>query len=55
MRKRFKKTASGKLLRSQQGRRHILSKKTSKHKRKLARVELVKDTHLNKYVRMMGE
>lgn len=55
MKKRFKKTGTGKLVRKQQGRKHILTKKTSKRKRRLARTELVKATHLKKYSRMMGE
>jgi len=35
IRKRFKKTGTGKLMRTKQGRRHILTKKTSKRKRQL--------------------
>jgi len=34
-RKRFKKTGTGKFLRNQAGKRHILTKKTTKRKRKM--------------------
>ena len=33
--KRFKRTATGKIMRSKQGKRHILTKKNSKRKRRL--------------------
>jgi large subunit ribosomal protein L35 len=39
--KRFKKTASGRLKRGKQNRRHILTKKTPKRKRQLRRDALV--------------
>jgi large subunit ribosomal protein L35 len=39
--KRFKKTASGRLKRGKQNRRHILTKKTPKRKRQLRRAALV--------------
>ena len=50
---RFKVTASGQLKRTQPGRRHILTKKTSKRKRQLARPALVHETVLKTYKRMM--
>lgn len=54
-RKRFKKTATGKLIRNKQGRSHLLTKKSSKHKRRLATQVAVASSHLKKYLRMMGE
>lgn len=54
MKSRFKVTGTGKLVRHKQGRRHILTKKSSNRKRQLARPDLVKETHLDKYRVMMG-
>ncbi|MCF7806671.1 MAG: 50S ribosomal protein L35 [Simkaniaceae bacterium] len=54
MKSRFKVTGTGKLVRHKQGRRHILTKKSSKHKRHLAAPDLVKSSHLDKYKMMMG-
>ena len=51
---RFKLTATGKLLRHKQGRRHILTKKSPKRKRQLKKVDTVKAGFLNMYVRLMG-
>ncbi len=42
--KRFKVTASGKVLRRHQGKRHILQKKSSKRKRQLGKAALVAET-----------
>jgi large subunit ribosomal protein L35 len=39
--KRFKRTRTGKFARSKQGRRHILTKKTTKRKRRLRKGTLV--------------
>jgi large subunit ribosomal protein L35 len=39
--KRFKKTATGKIVRSKSGKRHILTKKTTKRKRHLRKDTLV--------------
>ena len=39
--KRFKRTASGKLRHAKQGRRHILTKKTTKRKRQLREKNVV--------------
>lgn len=50
---RFKLTGTGKLKRTRPGRRHILTKKTPKRKRQLARPALVDDTILKTYKRMM--
>lgn len=54
MKSRMKVTGTGKLVRHKQGKRHILTKKSSKSKRQLSSPELVKSSHLNKYKRMMG-
>jgi large subunit ribosomal protein L35 len=54
MRKRFKVTATGKLKRRQAGKKHLLSHKTGKRKRKLRR-SITETTRITKtYVRMMG-
>ncbi len=50
---RFKVTATGKLLRHRPGRRHILTKKSSKRKRLLASPALVDSSQLNMYKRLM--
>jgi large subunit ribosomal protein L35 len=52
---KFKLTGTGKLLRRRPGKRHILTKKTSKRKRKLGKPALVADTHLKTYKLMMGQ
>ncbi len=39
--KRFKRTGTGKIVRSQKGKRHILTKKSSKRKRRLTGKALV--------------
>ena len=39
--KRFKRTGTGKIARSQEGKRHILTKKNSKRKRRLSGKALV--------------
>jgi large subunit ribosomal protein L35 len=50
---RFKVTATGKLKRTRQGRRHILTKKSSKRKRHLAKAGLVYHTVAKKYINNM--
>jgi large subunit ribosomal protein L35 len=50
---RFRLTGTGKLKRTRPGRRHILTKKTSKRKRQLARPALVHDTVLKTYKKML--
>ncbi len=54
MKARFKVTGTGKLVRHKQGRKHILTKKSSNKKRYLSREVQVCDTHAAKYKRMMG-
>ncbi len=54
-RKRFKKTATGKLLRKQQGRSHLLTKKSSGHKARLAKSVEITTGIKKTYLRMMGE
>lgn len=51
---RFKVTGTGKLMRRSKGRRHKLEKKTSAHKRNLARPKLVDDSNLKMYRMMIG-
>ncbi len=52
--KRFRVTASGKLTRSQAGKKHLNSPKAAKRKRQLRR-PLTEDMKLTKrYVRLMG-
>lgn len=51
---RFKVTGTGKLVRSRPGRRHILTKKSSKRKRSLRRERLVDAGQTKMYARMMG-
>ena len=51
---RFKLTSSGKLKRTRPGRRHILTKKTTKRKRHLRKSALVDNAQEKTYKRMMG-
>ena len=51
---KFKVTASGKLKRAKPGKRHILTKKTSKRKRKLRRPDLVSKAKTKTYLRLQG-
>ena len=52
IKKRFKVTGTGKLTRCKQGRRHILTKKTSKRKRHLKKQTLVSEAFADKYKRL---
>lgn len=51
---RFKVTGTGKLIRNRPGRRHILTKKSSKRKRSLKKQVLVDKGQLKMYARLMG-
>lgn len=51
---KFKVTGTGKLKRSQSGKRHLLTGKTAKRKRQLRRPELVPKTKLKTYKMLMG-
>lgn len=51
---RFKVTGTGKLKRQHPGRRHILTKKSSKRKRRLRKSALVDSGQLKMYKRLMG-
>jgi large subunit ribosomal protein L35 len=51
---RFKLTAKGKLKRTRPGRRHILTKKSSKRKRSLGKSRLVDSGQLKMYKILMG-
>ena len=50
---RFRLTANGKLKRAQPGKRHILTKKSSKRKRHLSTAAYVDDGFLKTYKRVM--
>ncbi len=52
VRKRFKMTSSGLLMRSKQGRRHILTKKTSKRKRQLKKSIVMSESYAKLYKRL---
>jgi large subunit ribosomal protein L35 len=51
--KRFKKTGTGKVLRGQTKKRHILTSKETKTKRKLSGTVLVSEADLPKVLRMI--
>jgi large subunit ribosomal protein L35 len=51
--KRFKKTATGRLKRGRQNRRHILTKKSPKRKRQLRRPALVAKADLKRIKRLL--
>ena len=51
--KRFKKTGTGKIVRASAFRRHILTSKTRKRKRKLRGTILVADVDARKLARML--
>jgi large subunit ribosomal protein L35 len=51
---RFKVTGTGKLKRTKPGRRHILTKKSSKRKRRLRKSALVSDGLKKTYIKMLG-
>lgn len=52
IKKRFKVTATGKLMRCKQGRRHILTKKTSKRKRQLKKATQMDESFAKLYKRL---
>lgn len=51
---RFRVTGTGKLKRNQQGKRHIMTKKSPKRKRQLRNPLLVDGGQLKMYKRLMG-
>lgn len=51
---RFKVTGTGKLVRHKPGRRHKLTKKASKRKRRLHKAALVDSGQTKMYARLMG-
>ena len=51
---KFTVTASGKLKRHRPGKRHLLTKKSSKRKHQLSLPGYVNATHLAMYKRLMG-
>lgn len=52
--KRFKKTGTGKLKRNKAYHTHILTKKTTKRKRKLRKATLVSDANRRSIGRLLG-
>lgn len=54
MLKRFKVTGTGKLVRNRPGRRHILTKKAAKRKRRLRKPALVDKGQTKMYRSLMG-
>ncbi len=52
--KRFRVTGKNKLMRTKPGRRHLLTKKTTKRKRNLRKKTLVDKAQLKTYSRLMG-
>jgi len=53
IKKRFKVTGTGKLMRCKQGRNHILTKKSSKRKRHLKTQVVVSQSHEKKYKQLV--
>ena len=51
---RFRVTGTGKLKRTRPGRRHILTKKSAKRKRGLAKSRLVDDGQVKMFKMLMG-
>lgn len=54
VKKKFKVTGTGKLMMNHAGRRHILTKKSSKRKRHLKKESVVNKGQTKMYARMMG-
>jgi large subunit ribosomal protein L35 len=54
MKARFKVTATGKLKRNRPGRRHILTKKSAKRKRSLAKARYVDSGQVKMYRDLIG-
>ena len=52
IKKRFKATASGQLMRNRQGRRHILTKKSANRKRRLKKSSLTLAGYTKLYKRL---
>ena len=52
--KRFRVTGSGRLMREQANKRHLLEVKSSRRKRKLSRDQVVDPTNLRQAKRLLG-
>ncbi|MCL3778592.1 MULTISPECIES: 50S ribosomal protein L35 [unclassified Actinomyces] len=52
--KRFRVTGSGKLMREQANKRHLLEVKSSRRKRKLSKDQVVDPTNLREVKRLLG-
>ena len=53
--KRFKKTGTGKIVRSRSNKQHILTKKTAKRKRKLRKAALVENVDRKRLEQMLPQ
>ena len=53
--KRFRRTAKGKIVRSKQGRRHILTKKTTKRKRQMRKRLVLNPTNEKRFKQLLPE
>lgn len=51
--KRFKATATGKLMRRSQGRKHLLAKKSVKQKKRLLKAKVVSPSYHSLYTKLM--
>ncbi|EEH65296.1 MAG: 50S ribosomal protein L35 [Actinomyces urogenitalis] len=52
--KRFRVTGSGKLMREQAGKRHLLEVKSSRRKRKLSKDQVVDASNLREVKKLLG-
>ena len=52
--KRFRVTGSGKLMREQAGKRHLLEVKSSRRKRKLSKDQVVDASNLREFKKLLG-
>jgi large subunit ribosomal protein L35 len=53
IKKRFKLTASGLLMRRSQGRKHLLAKKSAKQKKRLLKAKIVSPSYHSLYAKLM--
>ena len=52
--KRFRQTGSGKLMREQRNKRHLLEHKSSKRKRRLSQDQVVDQSNLKEVKKLLG-
>jgi large subunit ribosomal protein L35 len=53
--KRFRTTGTGKVMREQAGKRHLLEHKASKHKRRLSQDQVVAPADAKKIKKLLGK